>query len=91
MDILKRVRKFPLLLSISVNPRGIFLTVHVDDPTGAVDDMILDSTGFDDMQAMKLFISQSLNEWVEAAEQCLHTDPPSALPSVVESQNTAGG
>ena len=27
----------------------------------------------------------------EEAQQCLHTDPPSALPSAVESQNTAGG
>jgi hypothetical protein len=27
----------------------------------------------------------------QAAEQCLHTDPPSALPGVVESKETAGG
>lgn len=28
---------------------------------------------------------------VKAAEQCVHTDPPSALPSVGNSENTAGG
>lgn len=28
---------------------------------------------------------------VKAAEQCVHTDPPSALVSVADSTNTAGG
>ncbi len=36
-------------------------------------------------------LRKAIDRLYNAAEQCLHTDAPSALPSVVESQNTAGG
>lgn len=35
-------------------------------------------------------LRKAVERLYNAAEQCLHTDPPSALSSVVESKNTAG-
>lgn len=35
--------------------------------------------------------AEDVERALKHAKQCLHADPPSALPSVAESQNTAGG
>lgn len=39
----------------------------------------------------KAIMAVVLSAFDEAAEQCVHTDPPSALVSAADSTNTAGG
>jgi len=45
----------------------------------------------DGNETTSLFTLAEIRQAIKDAEQCLHTDPPSALEGAAESQDTAGG
>lgn len=61
------------------------------DALPEVNSALYDDTVAEAYQALETAYYMHQHSCDENAEQCLHTDPPSALPSVVEYQNTAGG
>ena len=66
---------------VGIMPDGEEIWVHADDCAYALEKVI---ECFGDGGWMTL-------EEYDAAEQCVHTDPPSALVSTADSTNTAGG